>query len=323
MAARLNGIHSVGIDSSRVAYAISSAKMVNVSPESIVKECSDILQTESNMDVPVGEFWEMMYDPVVLKELCALRQSLIEECDTPERIALRGILLGALHGPKKKDGSTSYLSNQFPRTFASKPAYSVRFWKKNGLTVPPKLNVLDIVNERAKRYYSEDLGPVDGFIYKGDSTDVNTFLQIKGCLSEDVLFDTVITSPPYHGMNTYIPDQWIRNWFVGGPDSVDYSTEGQTSGRLSTFIDQLSTVWKNCSDVCRDKAHMFVRFGDIGQKNDDPEEIIQRTFDETDWAVIDIHGAGRPKKSRRSSEMFIKGELRNYDEIDVSLQRIC
>ena len=40
-------------------------------------------------------------------------------------------------------------------------------------------------------------------------------------------FDWVITSPPYYGMRTYIPDQWLRNWFVGGPDAVDYTNRDQ------------------------------------------------------------------------------------------------
>lgn len=29
-------------------------------------------------------------------------------------------------------------------------------------------------------------------------------------------------SPPYYGMRTYLPDQWLRLWFLGGPDYVEH-----------------------------------------------------------------------------------------------------
>ena len=38
------------------------------------------------------------------------------------------------------------------------------------------------------------------------------------------LFSWVVTSPPYYGMRTYLQDQWLRNWFLGGSSFVDYSS---------------------------------------------------------------------------------------------------
>ncbi|WP_400236452.1 DNA modification methylase [Methanomethylophilus alvi] len=318
MAARLNNIHSVGIDSSDVAYAISSAKMVNTSPESILRTYDAIVSDCEDVDTPTGEFWDMMYDPVVLKTVCTVRKALLEECASEEEIALRGIMLGALHGPMMVNGSSSYFSNQFPRTFASKPSYSVRYWKKNDYLKPPNVDVREIVKKRAHRYYSNFLEPTTGFILKGDSTDRSTFDELER-LNGDRKFDTIITSPPYHGMNTYIPDQWLRNWFVGGPDSVEYTMRGQTSGRLNTFIKQLKSVWNNCKRLCSDDARMFVRFGEIGNKTADPGEIIRKTFEGTDWIVDSIEGAGMPKKGRRSSELFLKTNLSDYKEIDVQV----
>ena len=308
MAARLKNIHSVGIDSSDVAYAISSAKMVDTTPELIVKAFDEIVSDDISDDTPSGEFWEMMYDPGVLGTLCTVRKALLEECDTPEQIALRGIMLGALHGPLKVDGSSSYFSNQFPRTYASKPAYSVRYWKKNGYLHPPKVDVREIVKIRAARYYSDKLDPADGFIIKGDSTKGSTFREIE-LLNDGKRYDAVITSPPYHGMNTYIPDQWLRNWFVGGPSDVEYSKRGQTSGSMSVFIDELKNVWRNCEGLCENNAKMYVRFGEIANKDEDPGEIIHRTFEDTGWYVLDIKGAGVPKKGHRASESFIKNGL--------------
>ncbi len=317
VAARLNGLYSVGVDSSRVAYAISSAKMIETTPEAIITECAAILEENRDPQTPSGEFWSLMYDSRVLRDICAIRESLLDNCSTPERIALRGIMLGALHGPMRKDGSTSYLSNQFPRTFASKPGYSVGFWKSRGMLRPPRVDIRKIIDYRAHRHYSDILEPPKGFIIEGDSTDYSTFRRIREEMGEYIMFDTVITSPPYHGMNTYVPDQWIRNWFVGGPDSVEYTIRNQTSGGMSSFISQLSVVWDNCSTLCSDGAQMFVRFGELGSEKENPEEVIRRTFDGTCWEIESINGAGEPKKGRRSSASFIKEGLREYREIDV------
>ena len=60
----------------------------------------------------------------------------------------------------------------------------------------------------------------------------------------------IITSPPYYGMKTYIADQWLRNWFLGGPETVDYSTEGQIShSSKEIFIYELRKVWNNVAEV--------------------------------------------------------------------------
>lgn len=321
MAARLNNLYSVGVDSSDVAFAISSAKMVNPAPNDILNEFEKILSDCGEFEIPSGEFWEMMYDPSVLRTLCIIRESLLEGCDTPERIALRGIILGALHGPLRVNGSSSYFSNQFPRTYASKPAYSVRYWKNHGLLKPPKVDVREIIKKRSLRYYSDSLESPKGFILKGDSTSESTFEIIKS-LNAGKKFDVIITSPPYHGMNTYIPDQWLRNWFVGGPCEVEYTKHGQASGCLGTFIDQLRSVWNNCVALCTDNARMFVRFGEIANKEVDPGEIISKTFDGTPWIVESIQGAGEPKKGRRSSESFLKSNLSEYKEVDVQVKLV-
>ncbi len=317
MAARLNGIYSVGIDSSPVAAAISAAKLVSVTPKDIYSECEKILRKAEPNNVPEGEFWSLMYDRQTLRDICAVRESLIDDCSTPKRIALRAIVMGALHGPLRTDGSSSYLSNQFPRTYASKPDYSVRYWNSRGLTAPPKVSLQSVVNCRADRYYSGDSGQVSGFIQNGDSTDIYTFDDIIAAAPENQLFDAIITSPPYIGMYTYRPDQWIRNWFVGGPPDVDYTVTGQIHEREEGFIAKLRSVWKNCETVCNDGATMAVRFGNVSSSASDPIEVIRRTFESTSWRIESISDAGVPSKGKRQSDTFSLKESRSYKEIDV------
>lgn len=316
LAARLNGVRSVGIDSSKVAYAIASSKMVSVTPDAIVSECEEILTGPVPEDVPEGEFWSMMYDRRVLEDVCRLREAFLGDCSTPERQALRGIVLGALHGPLRVDGGSSYLSNQFPRTYASKPDYSLRFWRSRGYLVPPEVSVRDTVAVRADRYFSDTTEDPRGFIVEGDSTLRETFEDLNRRM-DGRSFDSVITSPPYLGMYTYIPDQWLRHWFVGGPPDVEYSLKGQVHDGVVGFMEQLRSVWVNCADVCDGGATLTIRFGRIGSKDHDPWDLMTGSLEGTDWNVIDSSDAGTPGRGRRQSDAFLGENGNGYREIDV------
>jgi hypothetical protein len=133
-AARILGLPTIGIDASPIAVAATVAKLVPaVRPRDIMLETDEILTSRTDYSVPVGRFWSLAYKPSVLKAICKLRAALLNNCRSNRRKALRRILLGALHGPLRKDGSSSYFSNQCPRTYAPKPRYAVEFWRRTKL----------------------------------------------------------------------------------------------------------------------------------------------------------------------------------------------
>ena len=166
--------------------------------------------------------------------LCHFREGLLRNCRSGARKALRAIILGALHGPWPKL-RPSYYSNQSPRTYAPKPRYAVNYWKTRNL-VPPPVDALEIIHARVQRYYASETTRTVGRIFAGDSRDKTLY----GQLTSEHAIRLVITSPPYYGMNTYLPDQWLRSWFLGGPAQVDYSTEGQI---CHTFGHRTPDIW--------------------------------------------------------------------------------
>ena len=138
LAGRAAGRTTIGIDSNPVAIAIAQAKLVGIDPQSIVDCAYHILDSaEEPQHVPQGEFWNHAYAQRVLYQLSILREELLRDCQSDTRIALRAIILGALHGPANK-GIPSYFSNQSLRTFAPKPAYAVRFWTKQEFASPKR-----------------------------------------------------------------------------------------------------------------------------------------------------------------------------------------
>jgi len=308
-ASRVSGLYSIGIDSSPVAAAIAQSKLSNTTPENIVKAAESILNERRSPEIPDGEFWKWAYHPRVLLDLCKLRNALNENCTSNARLALRGIILGALHGPQRKQGS-AYFSNQSQRTYAPKPAYAIKYWKKNNLK-PENIDVLSVIKERAERYYCCQL-PATGKIFNSDSRSHTTFRNIDKNVS------WIITSPPYYGMRTYIPDQWIRSWFLGGDSSVDYSANEQLKhSSKDDFIQDLRKVWINLENVCKTNATMVIRFGAISERKVVPAELIKLSLQNTNWRCQTITSAGFSTTGHRQAVHMTKSAGEAIEEVDV------
>lgn len=314
-AARVHGIPTVGIDAVPVAAAATEAKLAFVTPREIVDAAHEILKRREPVDIPNSEFWNFAYRPDVLEDICRLRNALAQGEVTGQRAAaLRGVMLGALHGPVGRT-KQSYFSNQSPRTFGPKPAYAVRFWKRRGLK-PPRANVLQIIAERAHRYYSYRLPKILGAAVCGDSRCASTV--DRACTSVGGI-DWIVTSPPYLGLRTYQPDQWIRNWFLGGPPYVDYSSSGQLSnGSVAEFQGNLRQVWQNVGRNCNSGATLVVRFGAIGSRPvDEPRDIIRGSLRRTNWVVKKVDTAHTAARGRRQMDTFNRDAKAPLEEFDV------
>lgn len=214
---------------------------------------------------------------------------------TPSVTALRALVLGILHGPVHR-GPPGYLSNQMPRTYATKPAAAVRFWQTKGLEAP-ELDVLDVVTRRATYTLAELPPRVGGRAVHGDVRSIVKALPER--------FSRVVTSPPYYGMRTYLPDQWLRNWFLGGPPQADYTVVDQLpQASPSSFTDELARVWSDVASKCLPGAELWVRFGALPSRKTDPSQILLDSVCRGGWDILDIVPAGAPPAARRQANQF-------------------
>ena len=313
-AARQVGLGAVGIDINPVAAAIAEAKVAPARAHAVSALAAELLTNGYRpQQIPAGSFWELAYHRSTLVDICRLREQLADRTGGAASM-LRAIVLGILHGPLHK-GPPTYLSNQMPRTYATKPGAAVKFWQVRNMT-PPDVPVLDTLLRRID--YSLCLIPpamVRSEVYLGDARDVLLRLRRR--------FDWVITSPPYYGMYTYVPDQWLRNWFLGGPDSVVYDAQQQVSrGGLAGFVTGLADVWRAVAKRCTPAARMFVRFGSLPGSLVDPEEVLRASLEQADagWAVESVRGAGLPAKRARQAIQFT-GAGEYATEIDCQIGR--
>lgn len=299
-AARFLKLETYGIDTSPVAVAIAKAKLAVATHDEVMSLVTQLLKVPLSDPVPRGEFWSGAYHSKTLKQICQLRAGLAHR-RTDAANLLRGVVLGCLHGPLSKDpAQAGYFSNQMPRTFASKPGYSARYWKKHRL-LPRVMDVTGPIERRLVRILA-DKTPIrtnPGHIRRGDSTLSTSYHGVPDRVSH------VITSPPYYGLTTYVQDQWLRNWFVGGPDTVDYTMSAQLSHRSpEDFSDTLAKVWNHCGDHLADSGKMVIRFGSIRSRDYHPLDILKRSLSVSKhhWRTVHSMDVGTASAGKRQAD---------------------
>jgi len=157
-----------------------------------------------------------------------------------------------------------------------------------------------------------------GTVRLADSRKART-LQPEG---QDSRFRWVITSPPYYDMRTYIPDQWLRNGFIGDPDVVDYMTHHQiVHSSPDHFTADLRHVWRNVETVCTEDAKMVIRFGGIPDRHANPLDLIQNSLRHSGWHITAIQEAGSAMAGKRQADTFLLTKTPPMDEYDVWADR--
>lgn len=298
-AARIKRHKAFGIDCSPIAIAIARAKLVETTDAEVIALAERILVEPARVTVPRGEFWEWAYFPTTLRQVCILRQGLRGMRSGAARM-LRAICLGALHGPLSKSPEQhAYFSNQMPRTFASKPDYSVRYWRARNLR-PTPVDVLRVIKRRVARLELEALPDCIGTprICTADARLAVAYSSIPAKI------DLVITSPPYYGMRTYVADQWLRNWFLGGPSEVPYGEQDFLSHQSpDAFAESLSRVWDRVGERLSGKGRMFIRFGAIPSRRQDPREIMNASLEHSrfSWKIRHVRRADSAASGKRQA----------------------
>lgn len=305
-AARNFGLNAWGIDSSPVAVAIAKAKLASCDLAAPLELAARLIEETEPTTVPESAFFRAAYHHRTLRDLCALREALLRlATETDASAVLRAAALGCLHGPLPTHlKNVGYFSNQMPRTYASKPDYAVRFWEKKGLKAP-RIDVLGVLRRKIERLalLSQKSPNSISQVVQGDSQSADVFRLIRTAPS------VIVTSPPYYGMRTYVQDQWLRNWFLGGPDHVDYSAGPQLDhGGKDTFAKSLGAVWRNVNDAAASTGdlRMYVRFGIIPSAAVDAKEIFRNSLEESgaNWRLISVRAANSADAGKRQADQM-------------------
>lgn len=314
-AARKLGLIARGIDSSPIAVAVARAKLASVHTADVLQLARNYILEHQQPKIPDNPFFQAAFHANVLQNICAIRKGLLQaRHDTDATAILRAAMLGCLHGPLSKTPDRhSYFSNQMPRTFSSKPDYSVRYWMERNL-VAPEMNILQVLERKIQRFDTDQLPQVGALtdVRSGDS-------QMADSLPADCRdFSVVITSPPYYGMRTYVEDQWLRNWFLGGPDHVVYgkSTQLKHTG-FNLFAESLGKVWENMARTSASDLDMHIRFGIIPSSKVDAKALVRASLEASgvQWVEVSVRSAKTAASGKRQADHMAAGSsaAREYD----------
>jgi hypothetical protein len=137
-----------------------------------------------------------------------------------------------------------------------------------------------------------------------------------------IRFRATVTSPPYFGMNTYVPDQWLRHWFLGGPARTTYRQYDQLArGSAEEFATELGRVWIRVARVSVPGAKLVIRFGALSSVKSDPRHIIRESLKSADtgWHIKYMKSAGSAQgRYRQANHMGDQASKANAShEVDV------
>ncbi len=264
----LMGRRAIACDVNDVAFCLTRAKTSAPKLESVLRRLS-LLNNDFD-----ARFWRHPADrlPVffrhafsrrTLQQLCYLQSTLRWRKDRVDGM-LAALVLGSLHG--EMDKSSSYLSNQMPRTISTKPAYSVRFWQERNL-VAPERDVFELIAERARFRYKSEPPCGEARVLHQDMRSLPQKLTDRD-------IKCVITSPPYLDVTNFEEDQWLRLWFLGGPDHPVRSrlSRDDRHTTAAAYWEFISDMWRSLGTVLARKSNVVVR---IGSRTLPPDMLLE------------------------------------------------
>ena len=219
-------------------------------------------------------FFRRAFYHTTLRELLFLRSALNWKESSVHRF-ITALVLGSLHG--EMDKSSSYFSNQMPRTISTKPDYSIGYWEKHSLW-PRKRDVFQLLRERAKfRLRDANLPGLSGKVALGDArTAADLFPESRRKVK------LILTSPPYLNVTNYEEDQWLRLWVLGNEPFPTYKTISKDDRHLDPikYWKFLEEVWQGIEPLLSKGASLVCRIGAKDLKRDEVTDGLTESLKE-------------------------------------------
>jgi len=249
----------IASDVNPVAYCITKAKTNAPSAKAVRRRISELEKGFSHRvwepaRRAMPEFFHHAYSKGTLRQLLYLRERLAwDNSDTDCMIA--ALVLGSLHGETEK--SSTYLSNQMPRTISTKPAYSIRFWTERRLS-PPERDAFELLRDRVAYRYVSDPPNRRGTVLHTDMRELPRLIN-----EDSAPVRCVITSPPYLDVTNFEEDQWLRLWFLRGRPHPTYRKVSRDDRHESAekYWDLIADMWRVLGQILAEKADVVIRLG--------------------------------------------------------------
>lgn len=252
--------NAISCDVNPVAFCITRAKTQAPANSTEIITRINRLAAQFNADdweasrSQLPGFFRVAYAPQTLRQILYLRTKLKWKHSRTDAF-IGAVALGALHG--ESDRGKNYLSNQMPRTIATKPDYSIRFWKERNKTAPHR-DVFAVLRRLVSFRYATDPPSRTALVFQSDMRRLPEMCPIsRGRVR------LVITSPPYLDMTRYVEDQWLRLWFLGGEPRPVYRHHGHDDRPTNQkgWWKFMAEAWKTIGLMVGPRGHVVFRLG--------------------------------------------------------------
>jgi len=315
----LNGRPAAGTDLSPVAACVAGAKANSPELRNVMKRIESLEsefvsgQTEIDCD-GMSQFFRWCFHERTLPELLFLRRELKWKTSTVDRF-VAALVLGCLHGESHK--TPNCLSNRMPRTISTKPDYSVRWWAARGLTAPER-KTFEILKVMARFRLQESPPEIVGEVKLRDARRAGIAFP---ALHEKV--SLVVTSPPYLDTTDYIEDQWLRLWFLGGPEHPQGGVnKDDRHKRLDNYWRFMTESWAGVQPLMKRGTHIVVRIGGTRIPKLDLGEGLLESLKGglVGFRVKPVHGGSTTEIRNRQTNAFRPGTSAARYEHDFSFK---
>lgn len=298
-------------DVSPVAFCVTKAKTnapalarLRARLTVLEREWQEARSDSATRNLP--EFYRFAFAPTTLEQLVFLRPKL-KWATSDVDCMLSALIIGSLHGESER--SPSYLSAQMPRTIATKPEYSVRWWKDKGY-VAPERDVFDLIRTKAAFRYASGVPSGRATVRLGDMRDL-----ARTDLGEQPA-RLAVTSPPYLDTTDFEEDQWLRAWFLGGHELPRKS--GRTDHRHRSedrYWQLIADAWRTLGQVIADRGDVVIR---IGARSLSPDRLRDALVGASEVSGRRVKLVGHETTSvvRRQTDSFRPGTTGVRYEVD-------
>jgi len=200
-----------------------------------------------------------------------------------------------------------------PMTKSLSIPYSIKWWEKMGIGIPPLLNPHDFLLKKIEWRYAKGLPIISArssFIH-GDCTDVLKY-RIP---NQDKQISLLFTSPPYCSITDYHIDQWLRIWLLEGEKKVKSE---KYKGRFNSKIEYqslLDNVFSQCSKRMKRKAVVYIRTDAREFTLNTTNVILDKYFYDYKKTIIN-----KPVEKRTQTEI-VGNRSSKKGEVDIVLTR--
>ena len=108
-------------------------------------------------------------------------------------------------------------------------------------------------------------------------------------------------------MRTYLGDQWLRAWFLGGPSTPSYTLKGSFGTvQVDRFSRALAATWRAVARCSASGARLVVRLGALPSIKHDVAAVLEDSIEmaAAGWKHVATEDAPPPPQTRRQAGQF-------------------